>query len=492
MNTSMVRYIIGNILKIEAVFLLLPCVVAIFYKESQGWNYLLVAILSGLLGFLLSLKKPKNNIFYLKEGCITTALSWIILSLVGCIPLYITNEIPNLIDAFFEIVSGFTTTGATILSDVEALSHCSLFWRCFTHWIGGMGVLVFLLAIVPMNGGSHMNLMRAESPGPTVGKLVPKLKITARILYVIYFVLTVVEFILLLIAGTPVFDALCLSIGTAGTGGFAVKNTSVADYSSAVIWIVSIFMFLFGVNFNMYYLILYGKLKKALLMEEVRAYVLIVTASIIGITISILSLYPSLGEALMHAAFQVTSIISTTGFASADYEVWPGFAKSILVILTFIGACAGSTGGGIKISRILIAIKVFIKEITSYIHPKSIKKIQMEGKPLEDDVIRATSVYFLTFILIFVCSFLLVALENKDFTTTFTAIAATLNNVGPGLEMVGPTQNFGHFNWFSKLVMSFDMIAGRLELFPLLLLFTPAIWREHFSTRIAEKKKNKH
>jgi len=242
----------------------------------------------------------------------------------------------------------------------------------------------------------------------------------------------------------------------------------------------------------MYYLILYGKLKKALLMEEVRAYVLIVTASIIGITISILSLYPSFGEALMHAAFQVTSIISTTGFASADYEVWPGFAKSILVILTFIGACAGSTGGGIKISRILIAIKVFIKEITSYIHPKSIKKIQMEGKPLEDDVIRATSAYFLTFILIFVCSFLLVALENKDFTTTFTAIAATLNNVGPGLEMVGPTQNFGHFNWFSKLVMSFDMIAGRLELFPLLLLFTPAIWREHFSTRIAEKKKNKH
>lgn len=492
MNTSMVRYIIGNILKIEAVFLLLPCIVAIFYKESQGWHYLLIALLSGLLGFLLSLKKPKNDVFYLKEGCITTALSWIILSLVGCIPLYITNEIPNFIDAFFEIVSGFTTTGATILSDVETLSHCSLFWRSFTHWIGGMGVLVFLLAIVPMSGGSHMNLMRAESPGPTVGKLVPKLKTTARILYVIYFILTVIQFILLLIAGCPVFDSICLSVGTAGTGGFAIKNTSLAGYSPVIIWIIGIFMFLFGVNFNMYYLILYKNIKKALMMEEVRTYFIIVVLATLGITVSILKLYPTIGESLMHAMLQVTSIMSTTGYASTDYDLWPGFAKIILVILTFIGACAGSTSGGIKISRILIAFKIFFKELKTYIHPKGIKKIQMEGKPLEDDVIRATSVYFLTYILVFTLSLLLLSLENKDFTTTFTAVAATLNNVGPGLEMVGPTQNFGHFNWFSKLVMSFDMIAGRLELFPLLLLFTPALWREHFSTRIAEKKKNKH
>lgn len=480
MNTSMIRLILGHIIRLEGFFLLLPCVIALIYKEDQLSTYLIMAGVCLLVGSLLSYKKAKDNVFYLKEGCIATALSWIILSFFGALPFYMTGEIPHFTDAIFETVSGFTTTGASILTDVEALSHTSLFWRSFTHWIGGMGVLVFLLAVVPMSGASHFNLMRAESPGPSVGKLVPKLRYTARILYTIYFVLTIIELVALLIAKMPWFDALCISIGTAGTGGFGILNSSVGAYSTAVQWIVTIFMILFGINFNAYYLILFGEIKKAFKMEEVRAFLLLVLASVVLISNDIRGLYDTLFEAITDAAFQVASIISSTGFATTDFDLWPGFSKTILVLLMFIGACAGSTGGGIKVSRFVIVGKAIKKELHSYIHPRSVKQITMDEKEVESGVIRSVNTYMITFFTLFVASILIIALEEKDLVTNFTSVIATMNNIGPGLAMVGPTQNFAHFTDLSKWVFIFDMLAGRLELFPMLILFHPSIWHDFF------------
>ena len=476
MNSSMIRYILGQVIRIEGILMLPSCIVAVFYRESEGFIYLLVGALLIAFGFLLTMKKPANYIFYLKEGCVMTGLSWIVMSLCGCLPFIITGEIPSFIDALFETVSGFTTTGASILSDVEALSHASLFWRSFTHWIGGMGVLVFLLAIIPMSGGSHINLMRAESPGPSVGKLVPKIKDSARILYLIYIGLTVVEFIFLLVGRMPVFDALTTSLGTAGTGGFGIKNDSIAGYSAYLQWVITIFMILFGVNFNLYYLILFGKFKAAFAMEEVRWYFIIILVAVAAITVNIYRIYGSLGESVTKAAFQVGAIITTTGFSTADFGQWPMFSQSILVLLMFIGACAGSTGGGIKVSRFLLMFKTVRKECSSYIHPKIVKKIDMDGKPVEHDVIRSVNVYLITFIVIFVGSILLISIEGKDLTTNFTAVAATINNIGPGLSLVGPSCNFGHFTVFSKLVLIFDMLAGRLELFPIIMLLHPGVW----------------
>ena len=487
MNVSIIRYILGHIIKLEGFFMLLPCMIAIIFHEKELFTYLAMAVACILLGSLLTLKKSKDTVFYLKEGCIATALSWIFLSFFGALPFIITGEIPHFTDAMFETVSGFTTTGASILNDVEALSHTSLFWRSFTHWIGGMGVLVFLLAVVPLSGGSNMNLMRAESPGPSVGKLVPKMRYTARILYIIYFVLTAIEFIALLLTKMPVFDALCISIGTAGTGGFGILNSSCAAYSAAAQWIITIFMILFSINFNAFYLILFGQIKTALKMEEVRTFLLIVLAAIVLITWDISSMFDSLFEALTHTAFQVASIISSTGFATTDFDTWPGFSKTILVLLMFIGACAGSTGGGIKVSRLVIVGKSIKKELHSYIHPKSVKQLVMDGKEVEPGVIRSVSIYFLTFAAIFVLSILIVALEEKDLVTNFTSVIATLNNIGPGLSMVGPTQNFSHFTDLSKWVFIFNMLAGRLELFPLLILFHPSIWHELLVKPIRKK-----
>ncbi len=478
MNTSIIRYILGHITKLEGLFLLLPCVISLIYQEKQGLVYLGMGILCLLVGLLLTMKKAKDTVFYLKEACITTVLSWVALSFFGALPFIFTGEIPHFTDAMFETVSGFTTTGASILTDVEALSHTSLFWRSFTHWIGGMGVLVFLLAVVPMSGASHFNLMRAESPGPSVGKLVPKLRYTARILYLIYLVLTILQFVALLIVRMPCFDALCISIGTAGTGGFGVLNSNMADYSVAVQWIVTIFMILFGINFNAYYLIVFGQAFKAFKMEEVRAFLLIILSAIALITIDIYNMFDSIFESVTHAAFQVASIISSTGFATTDFDLWPGFSKTILVLLMFIGACAGSTGGGIKVSRFVIIGKAILKELHSYIHPRSVKQITMDEKEVEPSVIRSVSVYMITFFAIFVISIILVALEEKDLVTNFTAVTTTLNNIGPGLSLVGPTQNFAHFTNLSKWVFIFDMLAGRLELFPLLIMFHPAIWHE--------------
>lgn len=488
MNTSIVRFILGYVLKIEAALLLLPCLTALIYRETEGFVYLGVAIITVGIGFLMTRRKPVNSVFYLKEGCVATALSWVFLSFFGALPFYLTGEIPGIIDALFETVSGFTTTGASILNDVEALSHCSLFWRSFTHWIGGMGVLVFLLAVVPLSGGSNINLMRAESPGPSVGKFVPKVRSTARLLYLIYFGLTVIEIILLLIGSMPVFDAVTTAFGTAGTGGFAIKNSSMAGYSSYLQWVVTIFMILFGINFNAYYILLFAGIKKALCIEEVHCYLLIILASISIIMINTFHLFGSFFETLRHVSFQVASIITTTGFATIDFDQWPQTSRSILVMLMFIGACAGSTGGGIKVSRIMVAVKTVAKELHSYIHPHSIRKIKIEGKPVDHDVVRSINVYLITFLMVFSASVLLLSLEGYNFVTNFTAVAATINNIGPGLELVGPTKNYSFFSSFSKLILIFDMLAGRLELFPLLLLFHPALWKDTFSQRFLHRK----
>ncbi len=479
MNGAMIIYILGQVLRIEGLLLLPSFLVGFIYGERQGWAYLLMCMVCLLAGTLITLKKPRDTTIYLKEGCVSTALCWIVLSAFGAMPFVITGEIPQFIDAMFETVSGFTTTGSSILTDVEAMSHPSLFWRSFTHWIGGMGVLVFLLAVLPMAGGSQFNLMKAESPGPSVGKLVPKVSATARLLYVIYFGMTVLEIVLLLLGGMPAFEAVTHSFGTAGTGGFGVRGDSVASYSPYLKWVITIFMILFGVNFNAYYFLFFGKVRKALQMEEVRWYLLIILAATAIIFVTLLGTC-GIFEALTDAAFQVGTIITTTGFATTDFDQWNSLAKTVLVLLMFIGACAGSTGGGIKVSRILIFIKSAFRETRSYIYPRSVNRVKMEGRSMEHEAIRSVNVYLTTYVMIFVLSLLLISIEGKDLITSFTSVAATYNNIGPGLGIVGPTGNFSSFTAFSKCVLIFDMLAGRLELFPMLILFHPAIWKQTF------------
>ena len=489
MNRSIIRYILGQVLKLESAFLLLPCIVAVIYHERQGIYYVVTIAIGLVIGIVMTFVKPKNMVFYLKEGCVATALSWIVMSLLGCLPFWFSGEIPSFTDALFETISGFTTTGASILSNVEALSHCNLFWRSFTHWIGGMGVLVFMLAIIPMSGGSNINLMRAESPGPSVGKLVPKIRYSARILYYIYIGLTLAEIIFLLAGRMPLFDSLCTALGTAGTGGFGIKADSMASYSVYLQWVVTIFMILFGVNFNAYYFLIFGDVKKAAAMEEVKAYFMIIGVAILGIVICIWNTSSGFFDALTKASFQVASLITSTGFATVDYNVWSSTAKTILIFSMMIGACAGSTGGGIKVSRFISVFKTVKKELDSYIHPKSVKKIKMDGKPIEHDVVRSINVYFITFILLFAVSLFLVSFEGHDLTTNFTAVLATINNIGPGLNMVGPAENFGFFKPFTKYVLMFDMLAGRLELFPLLILLHPALWKQALKRPSAWKKR---
>ena len=490
MNNSIIRYILGCVLKIETILLLFPCIVSVIYKENEGFYYLIIACICLILGVILTVKKPESLVFYLKEGSAATALSWIVISLFGALPFWLSGEIPLFADALFETISGFTTTGASILSDVEALSYCSLFWRSFTHWIGGMGVLVFLLAVIPLSGGSQINLMRAESPGPSVGKLVPKIKTTARLLYIIYFGMTILQVIFMLAGGAGLFDTLTITFGTAGTGGFGIKNDSIGGYTPYIQWVVAIFMILFGVNFNVYYLILYRKWRKALSIEEVHTYFIIVIVSVTIIFLNIARTAGTAADALRHAFFQVSTLITSTGFSTTDYDLWPQTAKTVLILVMFIGACAGSTGGGIKVSRVIILVKSIKKELVSYIHPKSIQKIKMDGKPVEHEIVRATNVYFVAFTLIFLLSVLAISVDNKDFTTNFTAVLATINNMGPGLAGAGPSQNFGSFGVFSKIVLMFDMLAGRLELFPLLILFHLGIWKEliNIKRRITNKK----
>ena len=482
MNGAMIVYILGQVLRIEGLLMLPSFLVGLIYGENQGWTYLLWGLFCFVLGTLTTLKKPKNTMIYLKEGCVSTALCWIVLSVFGAIPFVLTGEIPRFLDAMFETVSGFTTTGSSILTNVEAMSHPSLFWRSFTHWIGGMGVLVFLLAVLPMSGGSQFQLMKAESPGPSVGKLVPKVSTTARLLYIIYFVMTVVTIVLLLLGGMEPFDAFTISFGTAGTGGFGVRADSCASYSPFCIWVITIFMLLFGVNFNFYYYLLLRRFRDSFQMEEVRWYFIIVIAATAVCFVPLLDVFAPF-EALTHAAFQVATIITTTGYGTTDFNLWHSAAKTVLVLLMFCGACAGSTGGGIKVSRIIVFFKSAFKEIGSFIHPRSVRRIKVEGKPVEHEAIRSINVYLTTYILIFATSTLLISLEGQDLITTFTAVAATINNIGPGLEAVGPTASFAHMTDLSKWTLIFDMLAGRLELFPLLILFHPTIWKQAFQRR---------
>ncbi len=481
MNRKMIRYIIGTLMQVEAVLLVLPVATALAYREPVLKVFALVSLGCLVGGGLLRGKRPEDATIFSSEGYVTVALCWIVMSICGALPLYFSGYFPNPVDALFEIVSGFTTTGATILSDVEALPRAVLMWRSFSHWIGGMGVLVFMLAILPMAGASSMYLMRAESPGPSVGKLVPKVRSTAKILYAIYFFLTVVEVILLAVAGCPLFDSINLSFATAGTGGFGVLNSGCADYNAAVQVILTVFMILFGVNFNVYFLIYTRNLKEAFRCEEARAYLGIICAAILMITINTAHMFQNIWEGLLHSSFQVASIITTTGFATVDFDLWPEFSRTILVVLMFIGACAGSTGGGIKVSRIVIMGKSILKELAFIVHPRNVRKVRFEGKPVEHEVLRSINVFLISYLAIFAVSVLAISLDNFDGVTNFTAVASTLNNIGPGLNLVGPTQNFSIYSNVSKLVLIFDMLAGRLELFPMLVLCTKGLRRKRWA-----------
>jgi trk system potassium uptake protein TrkH len=478
MNYSIISYVLGWIIRVEGLFLLLPVLVAVIYREASGKYFLICALASLLVGHLFARKKPGKKSFYSREGYITVALGWIVMSLIGALPFWLSGEIPSFVDALFEIISGFTTTGASILSDVEALSHAMLFWRSFSHWLGGMGVLVFVLTILPITGGENLYFMRAESPGPSVSKMVPKMRQTAKMLYEIYIGLMCIEIVLLVIGKMPLFDALCMSFGTAGTGGFGILNSSAGSYTVYQQAVLTIFMFLFGVNFAFYFMLLMKKPREAFAIQEVRFYFIIYVAVTILIGLNLtLSTDGGIFYNFHHAAFQVASVMTTTGYSTVNFDLWPELSKMLLVCLMFIGACAGSTGGGIKVSRIMIYIKTIKKELAFLVHPRSVKILKMDGKKIEHEVIRSTNVFLCTYAIVFFVSLLLISLDGYDFETNFTAVAATLNNIGPGLNLVGPAENFGFFSNFSKLVLSFDMLAGRLELFPMLLLFIPSSWK---------------
>ena len=479
MNYSMIRYIVGSVLCIESLFMSLPMLIGFCNGEKSAFAFLIAALLGLLCGGGMALRKPSSNVFYAIEGFISVAVSWIAMSIFGALPFWISGEIPSYVDALFEAISGFTTTGATILPDVEALSRCCLFWRSFTHWIGGMGVLVFVLAVIPMNSGNVVFLMKAESPGPSVEKLVPRVKSTALILYGVYTALTLLEMLLLFVTGMPLFDAVNLGLATAGTGGFGVLNSSVMDYAPHLQVIITVFMILFGVNFNIYYLIICRKGKAIWQSEELKLYLGVILASSLMIAYNIRNIFPNAGDALRHAFFQVASIITTTGFSTADFNQWPMFSCTILVLVMFMGACAGSTGGGMKVSRILIMIKSVIKEIFTIKHPHGIRTLKVDGRVVEHETLRSVNIFVGIYVLLFGVSVLLISLDNLDFTTNFTAVAATINNIGPGLNLVGPTGNFDVFSVFSKLILMFDMLAGRLELLPMILLFSPRVWRRN-------------
>ena len=478
MNIRMLIYILGKVLLIEGSLMTLPIVCGCFYGE---WPFIIYYIICAaayiILGLLISIKKPKNMTVFIKDGCVATALSWVVLSIAGCIPFILTGEIPSFTDAVFETASGFSTTGASILTDVEAMSHTSLMWRSLTHWIGGMGVLVFLLAVVPMTGGSNMNLMRAESPGPTVGKIVPKVRSTAKMLYLIYLALTVAEIVILFVCGMPFFDSVCSAFGTAGTGGFGVRNDSFASYAPHIQWIVAVFMIMFGANFNFYYYITTKQVGKAFKMSEVKCYLVVIAIVTAIICFSVRGLYGNFGEALRHSFFQVATIITTTGFATTDFDLWPSVAKLLLLGLMILGACASSTGGGIKVARFQIMLKAVKREIQSYIHPKTVKKVHIDGKTVDSDIVHSVALYFFIYLIIFAASMFIVSLEGHDLVTVFSSVAATFNNIGPGLSLVGPTQNYSFFSGVSKWVFIFDMLAGRLELMPLIVFLAPTTYK---------------
>lgn len=480
MNKRSIIYILGWVLIVEAVAMQIGTITSLIYGEKEAWYFVLTGVVSAILGVLaIKVKKPKNMVLYQKAGFASTALSWILLSLVGCMPFWLSGEIPSFIDAFYETVSGITTTGATILNDVEALSKGMLMWRSFLHWLGGMGVIVFLLAIIPKLGGQqNIFLMKAESPGPIIGKAVPRMRNYATMLYGIYIILTALEFILLLLGGLNVFEAINTSFSTAGTGGFGIYNSNAAAFDSYYVqMVIAVFMLLFGVNFSVYLCLIARKFKQSLKFEELWIYLGIVAVSTAIIAFNISSIYKPY-DAFHQSFFYVTSIISTTGFGLTDVNKWPELSKTVIIILTFIGASAGSTGGGFKISRIILLFKEVRKEFSLLVHPRNVKLVKMDGKAVNHDIMRTTSMYLVLYIGVFAISFLLVSIDNMDFTTSFTAVAANLNNTGPGLGAVGPIGNYADFSILSKIVFIFDMLAGRLELYPLLLLFAPSAWKK--------------
>ncbi len=485
MNFKMIRNILGWILIFEAGFMTVPAITAIVYGEWRELAHFGVTmLLCAAIGLLCVRKKPENTTLYAREGFVTVALSWLVLSLFGAIPFFTTGCIPNYIDALFEMVSGFTTTGSSILTSVEDMPMCINMWRCFSHWVGGMGVLVFIMAFISLSGGQNMHIMKAESPGPSVGKLVPRVRTTAIILYGIYLVMTFIMFIILLFGEMNPYEALCTSFGTAGTGGFGFRNDSMASFSPYSQIVVTVFMLLFSVNFSCYYLFLLRRFKDAFNVE-LRRFLYIVIAVTGLITWNVVrntDLFSSVGEALRHSAFTVASIISTSGYATTNYDLWPTLSRTLIVVIMFIGACAGSTGGGFKVSRLYIVVKGAINELGNLAHPHRVKKVRMDGSLVDTDVVRTANIYLVWYVIIFAVSVILVSFDSgiteDPFTTNFSAVATTLNNVGPGLGMVGPSSNFSCYNGFSKLVLIMDMLIGRLELFPMLLLFSPSTWKK--------------
>jgi len=481
MNYGIIRYITGWVVALQAAFMVFPVIVGIVYGEGlEALIFIACAAVCATAGYFMVRNKPKRTAFYAREGFVMVASSWLVMSLIGAVPFFASGAIPSFVDALFETVSGFTTTGASILRNVEALPYCLLFWRSFTHWIGGMGVLVFMLAILPMAGGHSMYLMKAESPGPSVSKLVPNIRKTALFLYAIYFVMTVVQFVLLVtVGGMPIFDAICSSFGTAGTGGFGVKADSFTSYSVSAQLITTIFMLLFGVNFNVYFLLLRRQFKAAAMMEELRWYFMIYFGiSALIVANLMFTRGGSLLDTIHHVFFQTASVMTTTGFATVNFDLWPSVSCALMVLLMCIGACAGSTGGGLKVSRLVMYVKGVGKELSKMLHTRRVKVLKMDGKAIESGTLSNLHVYLFCYVAILVGSTILLSLDGFDLKTNFTAAVATFNNIGPGLGMVGPVGNFADFSDFSKIVCVFNMLAGRLEIFPLVLMFIPATWKK--------------
>lgn len=482
MNYKMIFYTLGQILKLEAALLVLPLAVSLIYRENQILAFIIPMAALLVMGFALTIKKPAKNNFYAKEGFVLVGLSWIVLSIFGCLPFVISGAIPHFINALFETTSGFTTTGATILdgNGIESLTKGIAFWRSFTHWIGGMGVLVFVLAILPNADGKTIHILRAESPGPQVGKLVSKIKITARILYLIYIAITALEIIMLSFGDMTFYEAVVHTFSTAGTGGFSTKADSIASFSNYTQIVIGIFMLIFGMNFNIFYLLLLGNFKAVFKNEELRWYLGIVITATIIITINVFYAYDRItpiGDVIREAFFSVSSIMTTTGFCTADFDLWPTLSKIILLILMAIGSMAGSTGGGLKVSRIVILLKSFKREIKKLLHPNIVEPVKVDGKGIDEGVVKGVNSYFVAVIVIFLLATLLVSIDGYSMVTNVSAVIACLNNVGPGLDMVGPVGNYGAFSFFSKIVLSLSMLVGRLEIYPILMLFNPRTYR---------------
>lgn len=481
MNKRMIVYILGKMLGIESGLLLIPAIVSLIYGEKSGVFFPVVSLVLFILYLIFGRRHPQNKRIYGKEGFVIVGLAWILWSLFGALPFYLSGCIPSYIDAVFETVSGFTTTGSTILTNIEVLPKGILFWRSFTHWIGGMGVLVFVMMVTSLDTDNSMSLMRAEMPGPETDKLVPKVRHTAKLLYQMYLALTIAEVIFLMCGGMSFYDALMHSFSTAGTGGFSNRNASVGFYDSAYIdGVITVFMMLFGINFNLYFLLLMKDWKSVLKNEELRAYLGIIAAAVTVITVNITGIYGSVLHAFRYASFQVSSVITTTGFCTADYEHWPELSKVILLTIMVIGACGGSTGGGIKVSRFVILLKSVRQEVRKLMHPNAVTMVRMNGKKISSDTMRSINIYFSAYIFIMILSIIIVSIDNFDFATTFSGVLTTINNVGPGISQVGPVENFHKFSALSKIIFSFDMLVGRLEIFPYLLILSPDLWRRRF------------